>query len=127
LAAIYTIGLSVVASRGHVVAGETTHTLWSLGFQTLLAVAVRMDRRNRNLILPYEFEAFVFFGWPLVLPYYLWRTRRRRGLAMTAAVYARFIAPTFVGGHRRSLQTPGSVVRQCDRVVETCCEVSPRF
>ncbi len=70
--------------------------LWSLEFPTLLAIWVRMDRRNRQLNLPFEFDAFVFFGWPVALPYYLYRTRRNKGLIIVAVIFALYIAPIVI-------------------------------
>ena len=93
LTAIYAIGLSILAFHGSPDRAEATALLWSLEFQTLLAVWVRMDRRHRNVSLPFEFDTFVFFGWPVALPYYLYRTRGRRGLIVTAAVYTLHVAP----------------------------------
>jgi hypothetical protein len=70
--------------------------LWGLEFQALLAVWVRMDRRRRNMSLPFEFDAFVFFAWPVAFPYYLYRTRHKQGLAVTAAVYTLYFAPAVI-------------------------------
>jgi hypothetical protein len=96
LTAIYAIGLSVLASRGHAARPEATALLWSFEFQVLLAIWVRMDRRRRNVSLPFEFDAFVFFGWPVVVPYYLYRTRGMRGLIITLAIYTLFVAPAVI-------------------------------
>lgn len=96
LTAIYTIGLSVLASHGLAARPEATAVLWALEFQVLLAIWVRMDRRHRNVSLPFEFDAFVFFGWPVVVPYYLYRTRSIRGLIITVAIYTLFVAPTVI-------------------------------
>ena len=96
LTAIYTIGLSILSFHGGPDRAETTALLWTIEFQTLLAVWVRMDRRRRNVSLPFEFDAFVFFGWPVALPYYLYRTRRRRGLVVTVAVYILEVAPAVI-------------------------------
>jgi hypothetical protein len=46
--------------------------------------------------LPFEFDAFVFFGWPVVVPYYLYRTRGGRGLIVTAAVYTLYVIPEVI-------------------------------
>lgn len=59
-----------------------------LGFSLLLAWWVYVDRRRRNYPAPFEFEAFVFFAWPVVVPYYLIKTRRLRGLLWSLAVIA---------------------------------------
>jgi len=96
LSVIYAIGLSVLAYHGYPMRPEASALLWGLEFQTLLATWVRLDRRYRDLGLPFEFEAFVFFAWPVAAPYYLYRTRGMRGLAVTAAVYVFYIVPTVV-------------------------------
>jgi hypothetical protein len=93
LTAIYSIGLSVLAFHGYPVRPKSTALLWSLAFPMLLAIWVRMDRRSRNLNVPFEFDAFVFFAWPVALPYYLYRIRGKRGLLIVAAVYALYISP----------------------------------
>ena len=54
---------------------------------------VYLDRRFRELKLPFEFDAFMFFAWALVLPYYLYRTRRWRGLLLAAAIWALVVTP----------------------------------
>jgi len=96
LTAIYAIGLSVLASHGYSARSESTSLLWGFEFQALLSIWERRDRRHRNLSLPFEFDAFVFFGWPVVVPYYLYRTRGKRGLVVTAAVYTLYVAPVVI-------------------------------
>ena len=96
LSTIYGIGLAELAFHGYPTRPQATALLWSLAFPTLLAIWVRMDRRGRKLGLPFEFEAFVFFGWPLVVPYYLYRTRGTRGLIIMAAIYGLYLAPMVV-------------------------------
>jgi len=96
LTAVYATGLWVLASHGRAAPPKATELLWSFEFQVLLSIWVRIDRRSRNVSLPFEFDAFVFFGWPLVVPYYLYRTRGMRGLIITGAVYSLFIAPPVI-------------------------------
>jgi hypothetical protein len=63
--------------------------LWDFEFRTILALWVYVDRQALGFRSPYyEFDTFVFFAWPFVLPYYLYRTRGALGLAYTTAVYA---------------------------------------
>jgi hypothetical protein len=57
---------------------------------------VYLDRRSRALNLPFEFDTFMFFAWIIVLPYYLYRTRRWRGLLLAAAIWALFVTPAIV-------------------------------
>ena len=46
-----------------------------VGFNYILAWWVYGDRHKRGFPVPFEFEAFVFFAWPIALPYYLFSTR----------------------------------------------------
>jgi hypothetical protein len=94
--AIYAIGLSTLALHNHAASPEATTLLWSFEFRTLMAIWVRTDRRRRNVSLPYEFDAFVFFGWPLAIPYYLHRTRGWPGLVVSVAVYGLYVVPIVI-------------------------------
>jgi hypothetical protein len=93
LTAIFAAGLSIFAAQG-VAAFRSTELLWSFGFQLLLTSWVLADRQNRGgFSIPYEFDTFVFFAWPAVVPYYLYRSRGRRGLLLGAGIWALYIAP----------------------------------
>lgn len=96
LTAIYATGLSILGSHGYAARPEAAALLRGFEFQVLLAIWVRMDRRHRTLSLPFEFDAFVFFGWPVVVPYYLYRTRGGRGVMITVAIYSLYVAPEVV-------------------------------
>jgi hypothetical protein len=72
---------------------EESGLLWSLSWQALLACWVHFDRRSRLFKPPFEFDAFVFFAWPFVLPYYLYKTRGARGLLFFATIFALFLVP----------------------------------
>jgi hypothetical protein len=72
---------------------EESGFLWSLSWQSLLVCWVYFDRRGRLFEPPFEFDAFVFFAWPFVLPYYLYKTRGVRGLLFFAAIFALFVVP----------------------------------
>jgi len=56
--------------------------LYNFAFALILVYAVETDRRARSLAMPYEYNAFLFFLWPVALPVYLFQTRRWRGLAI---------------------------------------------
>ena len=96
LSAIYSIGLAALASHGYSTRPEASALLWGLEFQALLAIWVRIDRSLRKSSLPFEFEAFVFFAWPVAAPYYLYRTRGKQGLLVMVAVYALYVAPMVI-------------------------------
>ena len=86
ITAIFAVGLSFLAVHRFDVA-VTTRLLRSFEFALILALWVRADKQVRGYNAPFEFEAFVFFGWPVVVPYYLYRTRGWRGLALGAGIW----------------------------------------
>jgi hypothetical protein len=92
LVAISAVGLSVFMSHGLEIP-ETTQFLWKFEFSLMLALWVRADRQVRGFSTPFEFDAFVFFGWPIVVPYYLYRTRGGRGLLLAAGIWGLQIVP----------------------------------
>lgn len=49
--------------------------------------------RKQKFYGPYEFPAFVYFGWLVVLPYYLIRTRGWKGILNTAGFFTLIMAP----------------------------------
>ena len=53
-----------------------------------------LDRRSRSYSVPFEFDAFVFFAWVVVVPYYLLKTRGARGLISAVGFWALAILPT---------------------------------
>ena len=61
-------------------------------FQTIVALWIRADRLARQLKMPFEFDAFVFFLWPVLVPYYFCKTRGLRGSLIALGVYALILA-----------------------------------
>jgi len=70
--------------------------IYALGFSLLLTWWVYADRRKRRHPVPFEFEAFVFFAWIVVVPVYLFQTRRWWGLPLIGCLYGAFWLPYFV-------------------------------
>jgi hypothetical protein len=70
-----------------------TTGLWKFFFGLLLAWWVYSDRRARQVGMPFEFEAFVVFLWPIVLPYYLYRTRGWGGLMLGVGSWVLYLVP----------------------------------
>jgi hypothetical protein len=60
-----------VLGLNHLRVPRESASLESIAQQLFVALWVYLDRQGRRLHLPYEFEAFVLFAWPIVLPYYL--------------------------------------------------------
>jgi uncharacterized membrane protein (GlpM family) len=79
LTLISSVGLAILASRGRP-APDGSSILWKFTFALFVVRWVELDRRSHDLRTPFEFNAFVFFAWLVVLPYYLYKTRGPRGL-----------------------------------------------
>ena len=96
LTLIFSAALAVLALQ-HLNMPTESERLWSLFTQLFVACWVYLDRRDRHLSLPFEFDAFVLFAWPLVLPYYLYKSRgTRRGILLTAFIFALVLVPKLV-------------------------------
>ena len=87
------VGRAVLAVRGTPLSPQTGR-LDSFVFNLLLALWVRSDRQARNFRVPFEFDAFMFFAWPFLLPWYLYQTRKSRGLLYAAAAYSLAVLPS---------------------------------
>jgi len=92
LTAMCAIGFSVVSAHGGATP-ETAKLLWGEEFALILALWVRFDRLVRCFSVLYEFDTFVFFAWPVLVPYYCYRSRGTRGLLITAAIFGLYLAP----------------------------------
>lgn len=96
----YLVGLiagSILAAIGDAVAYARDfdygklHAIWPTVFILLLALWVVEDAKTRsNIHKPLDLGLFVYmFSIPYV-PYYLWRTRRYKGMALLAAFFILF-------------------------------------
>ena len=74
----------IVMKGGEISNGSAT--LYNVVFGFLVAWGVEVDRRALGISAPFEYSAFMFFLWWILLPFYLFKTRRWRGLAVAAAV-----------------------------------------
>ena len=96
LTVVFAVARAVLALH-HVGLPADAGTLWMLSMQVFLACWVGLDRKGRGLGLPFEFEAYVFWVWPLFLPYYLYKSRgAKRGILLTLFVVGLAIVPGFV-------------------------------
>lgn len=86
LTLLFTLDTSILAAYGNAVP-DHTEALWNFSFALLLAVWVRSDRGSRQYAVPFEYDAFVFFAWPLMVPYYLYRTRGKKGWWYGAGIW----------------------------------------
>jgi len=83
----------LLKNSGHL--GGATQ-LWSLTLAIILVAWVRADRRARQFSVPFEFDVFVLFFWPVAVPFYLCWTRRWKGLLITLGFLGVLIAPAIV-------------------------------
>lgn len=95
LTILYALGVGIVVASGKEV-GDSTKWLWSFSFSLLLAWWVGSDRKDKKFSAPFEHEAAVFFGWPIVVPYYLYRTRGRKGLLLGLGVWGLYLSPVLI-------------------------------
>jgi hypothetical protein len=95
LTLIFTAARAVLASHHLSLPGELAK-LESVTQQLFVAIWVYLDRQSRRLSLPFEFEAFVFFAWPIALPYYLVKSRGARGLLLVALFFALLVLSSVV-------------------------------
>jgi len=93
LTLIITAARAVLVSHHLGMPGESA-SLGSVSQQLFVALWVYLDRQGRHLSLPFEFEAFVFFAWPIILPYYLVKSRGARGLLLAALFLTLLVLPS---------------------------------
>jgi hypothetical protein len=93
LAITYTVGLSILAVHALLPQAGQSRVLWSIAYGLILTWWVHTDRPNRNFKLPFEFEYFVLFAWPVVVPYYLYRRLGWRGLLLALGICGLYVGP----------------------------------
>jgi hypothetical protein len=96
LTAVFALGLSICAAY-RTVNPQASELLWQFEFRLLLTWWVRADRRARDFSVPFEFDAFVFWAWPIVVPYYLYRSRGARGLLLALGIWWLYAVPYWAG------------------------------
>lgn len=67
--------------------------LWYVAFSYVVALAVEADRKSRRLSAPFEYAAFVFVAWPLIVPYYLYQIKGWRGVLLGFGLIALSAVP----------------------------------
>ena len=105
LAAISGVGLSLLAVHGRI-PSDSTQLLSTFVFRLMVVCWVQVDARAHRYHAPFDFDAFLFFAWPFVLPYYLFRTRGARGLLSSAGILALAIGPDLAADVIRITHTP---------------------
>jgi hypothetical protein len=73
-----------------------------VAFSLIMASWVMADADKRGRRLCYDYDAFVFFAWPVVVPVYLFQTRGDRAL-LTLLCFAAILFTAFLAGWAISL------------------------
>jgi hypothetical protein len=95
--AIYSIGLAIPAAYAVIPVLDRAQFLWTPIFVLIVIWWMNTDRYLRGLGVPYEFEAFAFFASPIVVPYYLYRTRGApRGLLLVLSIAGLYWLPYLI-------------------------------
>src|SRR5262245_56391589 len=82
LATIHQLALMLLGGE----ASKQSGNLYNYSYSFLVAWGVELDRKATGMAAPFEYAAFMFFLWVVMLPIYLFRTRRWRGLAIAISV-----------------------------------------
>ena len=95
LTIVYAADSAILASFGMFSAAmDLSHTLV---FSFLVAWWARNDRRKLRYPAPYfEYDAFMFFAWFFLVPYYLFKTRRWRAVPIYASLIIAYEFPTLI-------------------------------
>ncbi len=65
--------------------------LWIIGWW------LRTDSRKRHVTWVYDMGFFLFIAWPLVMPYYLLKTRGAKGLLVILGFIAAYVGAATIG------------------------------
>jgi hypothetical protein len=92
LTTLHSITLSICTAYAIKIPGAI-QLLWPFGFSLMLTWWVCADSRSREFSLPYEFGTFVFFAWPVVVPYYTYRCCGWNGLLLGVGICLLNVVP----------------------------------
>ena len=92
--AVTGFGYGVCAARGVEVPG-TVHLVPYLGFPVLLCLWLQGDIKRGREWCVWDLGLFLFLAWPVLVPFYLLRTRGARGLLPILGVAVVYIAVFF--------------------------------
>lgn len=79
------------------VVSDRTTVLWALAFAFLVAVWATKDPKQVDFQPPFDFGFIMYMFWPLMLPYYLVKTRGLEGLVLFMGFVAIYLIPFFSG------------------------------
>ena len=65
--------------------------LWAVGWW------LRTDSRRRGVLSVYDLGFFLYLAWPIVMPYYLIKTRGAKGLLVMLGFVAAYVGAAIIG------------------------------
>jgi hypothetical protein len=91
-----TFALGVYRARG-VEAPDAFAVILPLGYLWIVGWWLRTDSRARGITWPCDLGLFLYIAWPLLMPYYLLKTRGLRGLLAIVVFIAVYIGALLFG------------------------------
>jgi hypothetical protein len=82
--------------------------IYILGFLWIIGWWLRADSRRRGVSWVFDMGFFLYVAWPLILPYYILRSRGGKGLLTILCFVAIYIGATVVGAVLYSFLAPQS-------------------
>ena len=75
-------------------------------FATLVSAVMWLEAeaRSRGLALVHEWGFFAYLAWPVVIPWYVVKTRGAHGLGLAAFLYGVILAPPVLGAIIRAAE-----------------------
>jgi hypothetical protein len=68
-----------------------------LGLLWIIGWWLRADSRKRQVSLVYDMGLFLYVAWPIIMPYYLLRTRGTKGLLVALGFMVAYLGATTAG------------------------------
>jgi hypothetical protein len=76
---------------------EGVTIIYSVGVLWALAWWLREDSRRRGVLSVYCLGFFLYLAWPVVMPYYLLKTRGAKGLLVMLGFVVAYVAAGIIG------------------------------
>jgi hypothetical protein len=71
--------------------------LFTVGLPWAVGWWLRTDRRRRGVLSVYDLGFFLYLAWPIVMPYYLIKTRGAKGLLVMLGFVAAYVGAAIIG------------------------------
>src|SRR5438876_9798406 len=76
---------------------EAVTFLFAIGLVWAVGWWLRTDSRRRGVLSVYDLGFFVYLAWPVVMPYYLIKTRGAKGLLIMLGFVAAYVGAALIG------------------------------